>query len=76
MELMERSLADVIGLVEEGLILSDRTIARVTSDVSAVIVLLFLLTHQLDYILRCLKPCSICKLIGLLTEMSVLITSF
>ena len=34
MELMERSLADVIGLVEEGLMLQDRMIARFASDVS------------------------------------------
>ncbi|KAG6857011.1 hypothetical protein H0H87_010683 [Tephrocybe sp. NHM501043] len=33
MELMERSLADVIGLVPSGLILGDRTIARFASDV-------------------------------------------
>ncbi|GLB44224.1 putative protein tyrosine kinase [Lyophyllum shimeji] len=32
MELMERSLADVIGLVGQGLILQDRTIARFASD--------------------------------------------
>ena len=34
MELMERSLADIIGLVGEGLQLQERTIARFTSDVS------------------------------------------
>ncbi|KAF8064011.1 STE/STE20/PAKA protein kinase [Lyophyllum atratum] len=33
MELMERSLADIIGLVGQGLILQDRTIARFASDV-------------------------------------------
>jgi len=33
MELLERSLADVIGLVEHGLILQDRVIARFASDV-------------------------------------------
>jgi len=34
MELMERSLADVIVLVESGLVLQERTIARFASDVS------------------------------------------
>ncbi|KAF5376046.1 hypothetical protein D9615_007666 [Tricholomella constricta] len=33
MELMERSLADIIGLVGQGLILQDRTIARFAGDV-------------------------------------------
>ncbi|KAF5327955.1 hypothetical protein D9758_016782 [Tetrapyrgos nigripes] len=33
MELMERSLADVVGLVEQGLVLQERTIARFTSDI-------------------------------------------
>ncbi|KAG5644279.1 hypothetical protein DXG03_008764 [Asterophora parasitica] len=33
MELMERSLADIIGLVGQGLVLQDRTIARFVSDV-------------------------------------------
>lgn len=35
MELMERSLADIIGLVPEGLMLQDRMIARFASDVCA-----------------------------------------
>jgi hypothetical protein len=34
MELMERSLADVVGLVEEGLMVQERMIARFASDVS------------------------------------------
>jgi hypothetical protein len=34
MELMERSLADVVGLVGEGLSLQERMIARFASDVS------------------------------------------
>ncbi|KAK7441843.1 hypothetical protein VKT23_016504 [Stygiomarasmius scandens] len=33
MELMERSLADVVGLVDQGLVLQERTIARFTSDI-------------------------------------------
>ncbi|KAG6888639.1 hypothetical protein C0992_007991 [Termitomyces sp. T32_za158] len=33
MELMERSLADIVGLVPSGLILGDRTVARFASDV-------------------------------------------
>jgi len=36
MELMERSLADVVGLVNEGLSLQERMIGRFTSDVSFV----------------------------------------
>lgn len=36
MELMERSLADIIGLVGEGLMLQDRMIARFASDVCSV----------------------------------------
>jgi hypothetical protein len=35
MELMERSLADVVALVEEGLMLQERMIARFARDVSA-----------------------------------------
>lgn len=34
MELMERSLADVVGLVEEGLVVQEKVIARFASDVS------------------------------------------
>ncbi len=34
MELMERSLADVVALCEEGLVLQERVIARFTNDVS------------------------------------------
>jgi p21-activated kinase 1 len=34
MELMERSLADVVGLVAEGLMVQERMIARFASDVS------------------------------------------
>ena len=41
MELMERSLADVIVLVEAGLVLQERTIARFASDVSAVFFVFF-----------------------------------
>ena len=33
MELMERSLADVLALVEEGLVLEEKVIARFTGDV-------------------------------------------
>ncbi|KAN0079873.1 Protein kinase-like domain containing protein [Tylopilus felleus] len=42
MELMERSLADVIGLVAEGLALQERLIARFASDI----------LHGLDYLQR------------------------
>ncbi|CAA7262091.1 unnamed protein product [Cyclocybe aegerita] len=42
MELMERSLADIIGLVGNGLMLQDRMIARFASDV----------LHALDFLLK------------------------
>jgi len=42
MELMERSLADVIGLVAEGLALQERLVGRFTSDI----------LHGLDYLQR------------------------
>ncbi|KAJ7584984.1 STE/STE20/PAKA protein kinase [Mycena floridula] len=47
MELMERSLADVISLIEEGLILQDRTIARFANDVLSA--LQYLQSHRIAH---------------------------
>lgn len=60
MELMERSLADVIGLVAEGLVLQDRLIGRFASDVSVpyssipgqVLMVVRQILHGLDYLQR------------------------
>ncbi|KAL0575095.1 hypothetical protein V5O48_006871 [Marasmius crinis-equi] len=47
MELMERSLADVVELVESGLVLQERTIARFTSDIAEA--LQFLRSHNIAH---------------------------
>jgi serine/threonine protein kinase len=45
MELMERSLADVVALVEEGVTIPEKVIARFASDVSCFIVLIAWYSH-------------------------------
>ncbi|KAK7045473.1 hypothetical protein VNI00_007726 [Paramarasmius palmivorus] len=47
MELMERSLADVIELIDEGLMLQERMIARFTSDIAEA--LTFLRSHNIAH---------------------------
>lgn len=56
MELMERSLADVIGLVAEGLALQERMIARFTSDVG---VSCFACQHSTKELTRSNRSCMV-----------------
>lgn len=57
MELMERSLADIIGLVGEGLMLQDRMIARFASDVREP----FLSRNYFLFYFICLPYCRCCR---------------
>ena len=50
MELMERSLADLVGLVGDGLMLQDRMLARFASDVSPFFIFPFFFFYLLVYI--------------------------
>lgn len=69
MELMERSLADVIALESEGLVLQERTMARIASDVRSHCSLAkFIFSHVFS---RFWMPWCICKHIASLTETSV-----
>ena len=52
MELMERSLADVLQLVAEGLVLQEKVVARMASDVSRLSSLCFFLPSMLDLCVR------------------------